>query len=142
MDIIDTFANRFATALNLRRMKQSEIVYQTGIGKSSISMYLSGCCRPKQTYLYLIAKALDVSEAWLMGYDVPMERNPSVTAKQDDASAPKRLGRLTDNEIYLVEAYRALDDWGRGSVDATLQREYERVRQSILPQSANRKNHA
>ena len=55
-------------------MKQVDLVSLTGIGKSSISTYLSGEYEPKQRNIYKIAKALDVSEAWLMGEDVPMER--------------------------------------------------------------------
>ncbi|MBQ9913081.1 MAG: helix-turn-helix domain-containing protein [Clostridia bacterium] len=58
-------------ALSLRGMKQSELVKLTGIGKSSISTYLSGEYEPKQRNIYKIAQALNVSEAWLMGYDVP-----------------------------------------------------------------------
>lgn len=58
----------------MRKMKQVDLVKITGIGKSSISTYLSGEYEPKQRNIYKIAKALDVNEAWLMGYDVPMER--------------------------------------------------------------------
>jgi transcriptional regulator with XRE-family HTH domain len=46
----------------------------TGITKSSISQYVSGKFEPKQKALYALAKALNVSEAWLMGYSVPRER--------------------------------------------------------------------
>lgn len=66
-----TIAERMKEALSLRGMKQSELVKLTGIGKSSISTYLSGEYEPKQRNIYKIAQALNVSEAWLMGYDVP-----------------------------------------------------------------------
>lgn len=33
---------------------------------------MSGYAKPKQDRIYLIAKALHVDEAWLIGYDVPM----------------------------------------------------------------------
>lgn len=65
---------RIKQALELRRMKQSDLVTTTGIGKSAISQYISGKYVPKQIATHLIAKALNVSEAWLMGYDVPMQR--------------------------------------------------------------------
>lgn len=68
------FAVRFREALNLRNMKQSELCEKTNIGKSAISQYLSGSFEPKQQNVYKIALALDVSEAWLMGYDVPITR--------------------------------------------------------------------
>ena len=71
-------ASRIREALNLRGMKQVELVEKTGLGKSAISQYCSGRYIPKQNATYLIAKALDVSEAWLMGYDVPIDRVESI----------------------------------------------------------------
>lgn len=73
-----TIAERMNEALLLRDMKQAELVEKTGIGKSSISTYLSGLYEPKQKNIYKIAKALDVNESWLMGYDVPMERKQTI----------------------------------------------------------------
>ena len=72
-DHMTTTAQRMKKALELRQMKQADLAAKTGIGKSSISTYLSGEYNPKQKNLYKIAKALNVSETWLMGLDVPME---------------------------------------------------------------------
>ena len=69
------FYKRLNEAMNIREMKQVDLVEKTKIGKSAISQYSSGIYEPKQKALYKIASALDVSEAWLMGYDVPMDRN-------------------------------------------------------------------
>lgn len=71
----ESFAKRMKEAMHIRNMKQVDIVEKTGLGKSAVSQYYSGKYEPKQKGIYLIAKALDVNEAWLMGYDVPMERN-------------------------------------------------------------------
>lgn len=73
--VIDTFANRLQKAMNLKNMKQVDLVEKTNIDKSLISNYLKGKYKAKQDNLYLLAKVLNVSEAWLMGYDVPTERN-------------------------------------------------------------------
>lgn len=70
----DSFTNRLRMAMNINDMKQIELAEKTGIGKSAISQYCSGKYEPKQKGIYLIAKALNVNEAWLMGHDVPMER--------------------------------------------------------------------
>lgn len=70
----ETFSKRMKETMELRNMKQIELCEKTGLRKSAISQYLSGTYEPKQKGVYLIAKALDVSEAWLMGYDVPIER--------------------------------------------------------------------
>lgn len=58
-------------------MKASELSSITGISKSSISHYLKGDWEGKQDAVFFISKALNVNEAWLMGYDVPMDRVPS-----------------------------------------------------------------
>ena len=71
---METIAERIRKGLSIRNMRQTDLVEKTGIGKSSISTYLSGEYEPKQRNIYKIAQALDVSEAWLMGYDVPIER--------------------------------------------------------------------
>lgn len=71
---MDTTANRIKEGLAARNMKQTDIVEKTGITKSALSSYISGKYLPKQNNIYLIAKALNVSEAWLMGHDVPMTR--------------------------------------------------------------------
>ena len=71
---VDTIANRIRTALEVRGMKQADLVEKTKIGKSSISTYLSGAYEPKQKNIYRIASALNVDEAWLMGFDVQMDR--------------------------------------------------------------------
>lgn len=73
-----TTSQRIKEALDIRGMKQSDLVEKTGIGKSSISTYISGEYSPKQKNLYKIAKALHVNEAWLMGLDVPMECEDSL----------------------------------------------------------------
>lgn len=44
------------------------------LGKSAISQYVNGVQAPDQRRLTLLALTFNVSEAWLMGYDVPRER--------------------------------------------------------------------
>ena len=98
---VSTCAKRLATALNMRRMKQSELCQLAKIPKSSLSQYLSGDYEPKQDRLYDIAKVLDVSEAWLMGYDVPMERKKIV---------PSEVVNLTEGEKMLLDLFRLVPE--------------------------------
>ena len=65
-------ATRIKQAMDFRGMKQVELCELTGIGKSSISTYLSGEYEPKQRNLFKIAEALQVNVAWLIGQDAPM----------------------------------------------------------------------
>lgn len=69
-----TFAERLSEAKFIRKMKQVELCAVTGIGKSAMSQYFKGSFEPKPDKVASIASALNVSEAWLMGYDVPMDR--------------------------------------------------------------------
>ena len=79
-----TFAQRLRERLDLRGMKQIELATRSGISKYSISHYLKGDWEGKQDAVYELARALNVSEAWLMGYDVPAERSaPKVSVQLD-----------------------------------------------------------
>ena len=69
-----TISERLHEGMCLRGLKQVDLIERTGINKGALSSYLSGRYKPKQDNIYLLAKALNVSEAWLMGYDVPIER--------------------------------------------------------------------
>lgn len=72
-----TTAERIKEGMELRQLKQSDLVKKTGISKGALSSYISGRYVPKQNNIFLIAKALNVSESWLMGNDVPLERRKS-----------------------------------------------------------------
>lgn len=72
--LVDTFSNRLNTAMRIRNIKATELSIKTGIAKSSLSEYINGKYEAKQDGVYLLAKALNVNEAWLMGLDVPMEK--------------------------------------------------------------------
>lgn len=93
---------RIADALSIRNMKQSELSEKTNIPKSAISQYISGAFEPKQDRIYIIAKALNVSEAWLMGYDVPMER-------QKPLPNDERVS-LTEGEKVLLDLFNRVPE--------------------------------
>lgn len=82
---MDTIASRLRAALELRGMKQAELVELTGIGKSSISTYLRGSYIPKQKNIYKMAKALNVNEAWLMGENVDPTRQNAYSEPSDSS---------------------------------------------------------
>ena len=84
-------SDRIKEALIIRNMRQADLVAKTDIGKSSISTYISGEYEPKQRNIYKIAKALDVSESWLLGNDVPMERQPERYTLPPDIKLPSNL---------------------------------------------------
>lgn len=93
---------RIQKALREKNMKQSELVRLTGLQKSAISSYIAGRYEPTQKPIYLIAKALEVSEAWLMGYDVPKIRSEKIKT----AVTPEEK-RLLDKYAKLSSAKKA-----------------------------------
>ena len=75
--------NRIAEALSIKGWKQVDLVDRTGIAKASINAWVKQNWQPKQKSLMKMAQVLDVSEMWLAGYDVPMER-PEAQKKNDE----------------------------------------------------------
>lgn len=73
--IVEDFSIRLKKAMTYRNMKQVDLCNKSGIDKALISNYLSGKYKAKQDKLHKLAIALDVSEGWLMGYDVDMDRD-------------------------------------------------------------------
>ena len=82
----DTFANRLNKALKYNNMKAIELSNKTGINKSLISNYLNGNFKAKQDKLTEMAEVLNVSETWLMGYDVSMDREWLKDSEIDNAT--------------------------------------------------------
>lgn len=98
---IDTCGNRIKKALEIRQMRQSDLCKLADVPKSSLSLYLSGAYEPKQDRIYSMALALNVSEAWLMGYDVPIDRKLG--------ESPKQIA-LSEHEQFMVELFRRIPE--------------------------------
>lgn len=75
--------NRIREALSIRNMKQVELAEKIGIAKGTISNWAKQKYQPKSKALAKMANLLEVSELWLAGYDVPMER-PVEQKKSDE----------------------------------------------------------
>ena len=102
-----TTAERLQEVMELKNLKQADVVrlcqpYAERLGtkfqKSALSQYLSGRNEPNQYKLTVLALALNVNEAWLMGYDVPMERKNTTDKK------------LTDGEKLLLELFHKVPE--------------------------------
>ncbi|MVX63123.1 helix-turn-helix domain-containing protein [Clostridium chromiireducens] len=102
-----TISERIKKGLEIRGMKQSELVEKTGIGKSSISTYISGAYEPKQKNIYKIAEALDVNEAWLMGADVPMEKIDTTRKSENNKEELKLLNNY--NKLNLLGKIKLIE---------------------------------
>lgn len=69
---VSDFQSRFKMALENAPFNATELADKIGLSKQAISAYLTGVREPKRPTLKAIAEQLNVNEAWLTGYDVPM----------------------------------------------------------------------
>lgn len=86
---MDSFADRLKLAMKEKNYKQVDVILLANrigeasgirIGKSHMSQYCSGKTTPRADILGVLAQALEVSERWLQGKDVPQH----ITARADN----------------------------------------------------------
>lgn len=98
---ISTTSSRLQEIMNKKQIKQADLARMTGISRGAVSNYVLGRYEPKSDVINKFAVALNCSEMWLWGYDVPMERNetPQITSQE-----------LTDGEKQLLELFRQVPE--------------------------------
>ncbi|HAR6524958.1 TPA: helix-turn-helix domain-containing protein [Staphylococcus pseudintermedius] len=89
---MNSFKDRLKQIMSERKISQSELSRRTGIGRNSISDYLNGKYEAKQDKVFELAKALNVNEAWLMGFDISKNREieNSITSIYDQLTPPRQ----------------------------------------------------
>lgn len=119
-------SERLNYIMNKNNLKQIDILnlsrpfcdkYNVKMNKSDISQYVSGKVEPSQEKLVVLGMALKVTESWLMGFDVPMERK----------DMPENAISL--HEYDNIKKYRNLDEQGKLHVDTVLGWETERIKE-------------
>ena len=112
-----TTSQRLKEAMELKRLKQADIVrlaqpfceaHNLKLNKSDVSQFVSGkVTSPSQWKISILANVLDVNEAWLMGYDVPMERTIKtlVTEPEFEKSLIAKLTSLSDDQVRLIQSF-------------------------------------
>ena len=78
------------------------VKYDVKMNKSDISQYVSGKVEPNQEKLFILAKALGVNEAWLMGFDVPMKKELSSSEAEGDIELIEKFSLLSERDKQLV----------------------------------------
>ncbi len=101
-----TTSERLKFLMNTRQIRQVDILnaakpfcekYGIKLERNDISQYVSGKVLPGQDKLTILGLALNVSEAWLMGFDVPMEKTMTPIAQEGN-----------ERIIELVELFKLL----------------------------------
>ena len=103
-------SERLQKIMHERNIRQAELARATGISRGAISNYVLGRYEPKSDILQKLANALNCSEKWLSGYDVPMEKsiNPF-----DDAENPYELEVRNIFDTLHVDDQVYVRDWVR-----------------------------
>lgn len=110
-----TTAERLKMIMRERRLTQKDIIdlaepyceqYHLKLTKSDMSQFVNGKVKPGQWKISLLSHALNVSEAWLMGYDVPQERKKTPA----DSAADAMLMTADEQVRTIIELLIALPD--------------------------------
>lgn len=125
-------ASRLKSVIQERRIRQVDILnaarpycekYGIKLEKNDLSQYVNGKVEPGQEKLTILGLALNVSEAWLMGYDV----SPSRTDELKSASAQQSDRALIDPEhIPLYGIYKNLPKEDQDLVNSLIHKLSER----------------
>lgn len=108
MSRIAELKDRLREALDIREKKAVDLSRDLKIPKSAISQYLSGARTIKDSRRgYIIAEYLDVDEAWLMGFDVPMERKAQ---KNNGTNNAVEHSTLSHNQKALIDFAKSVPD--------------------------------
>lgn len=119
--MVENTAMRLKRIMKERNLRQVDIIrlaepycidYNLKLTKSDMSQFISGKVEPGSWKLTILGKALNVSEAWLMGYDVPMERRSSQNASGTSAEdiARRILNLSPENRARILERLRVLEE--------------------------------
>lgn len=79
----ESFPKRFRQVIEQQNITQTELSKKTGITQSSISDWLNGKYSPKQDKIDILSRALNVSPAYLMGWDEEPEDKVTIIGKAD-----------------------------------------------------------
>lgn len=110
-----TTSDRLKQLMKERKLKQVDILhmvepyckaYGITFGKSAISQYVNGSSAPGQEKLSILGLALNVNEAWLMGYDMPRDRKMPTSIVGDglDGEMMNLFALLNDGEKRIIIA--------------------------------------
>ena len=103
-EIMDEF--HLTQADLVRRCEKYSELYGEKFGRSYISQYLSGKYVPNQRKLTILALALNVSETWLMGLDVPRDRVAVPGLRSEAMSLFDRLSE--EQQKFIVSSMKGL----------------------------------
>lgn len=105
-------ARRLSEALRNKNMKAQELADRSGVNKASISQYINGKHKPTNIKSALMGEVLGVNPMWLMGFDVPMDREPPKKEMYFDENARliAKISKDKDMRDFLKFYYEMDED--------------------------------
>lgn len=133
LNSVSTFAERLKIAIG--DMTASELAKKIGLSKQAVSTYMTGIRSPKLPVIQALSNALNVNEAWLLGYDVPKEKgvfDTFIAAKdipdyiksvvKSDEELYKFLTTFySRDEIQIINDYKELSKQGKEYMRQTME---------------------
>lgn len=134
-------SDRLKEIMKERNLRQVDIIklcepycqkYNVKLTKNYLSQYVSGKVAPGQRTLSILAMALNVNEAWLMGFDIPKDRD----FVPQSYESPVMEAILTDSEFKdLISTERfiikkAVDNIQFDSYDLELLKKFKKLNEN------------
>lgn len=101
---------RLRTLMREKDITQAELSRLTGIRASSISDWLKGKYTPKQDKIALLADALRVTPAWLLGYGKEEDKKPKVIDLQAELEKLLQQMNADDTTIAMFNGDSPMDE--------------------------------
>lgn len=108
---VSTLADRLKQALKEQNLRQKDLLelaqpycklYNTSLIKTDISQYVLSKVEPRRQKLQVLAAALDVSEGWLSGFDVPRQRTDAEYTLDELLDFEARVQDVNDRIVKQV----------------------------------------
>lgn len=104
----DVFSTRLHEARQMMKFSMAELAERTDglITKQSISRYEKGIMRPKRDALQALAHALNISETYFRGTNLPIDM-PMLRTTSHDKLSPEELESIVSRLSFWAEQYLA-----------------------------------
>ena len=107
---METIRNRIKEGMKMRKINAAQLAKMSGVSEASISNYLNDKVKPKTNNIQKLASALEVNEAWLMGYDVDPDADYDGVFKSDEDQISKQDTSENYGRLYKNIIRKILDD--------------------------------
>lgn len=144
MKIVNTSV-RLKQIMNEQNLKQVDILdrckpycekFDTKLNKNDLSQYVSGKVEPGQKKLTILSMALNVNEAWLMGYDVPMNKT-FITNVAENSTKYKTNPKTDDNNVFPfhTDAFTKINIYGKVPAGVPLEAMEDIIGEEDIPRA-------